>query len=101
MKRSALAVACLIILTSESGVRATFVQIDPAATYLHTSSDPDAHNTVPISLATLGLTPGMTIHIQEVGFYTTDPIAQPSEIYFFTEAVFSSSSTLLATSNLN
>jgi hypothetical protein len=92
-----------LILTAHSTKADTIVVVNVAATYLGTSADPDAQNTIPVSLSSLGLEPGDEISMQAFGdFCYYEPncfkfIVPPSPIL----GLFSTSSTLLSSSLLN
>lgn len=78
---------------------ATFVSVDSRATYLRTESD-TALDAVAVSLSFLGISSGDLIRIERLGFYTPLNPDFPDSIRYL-DAVFSGSSTLLASANLN
>jgi len=82
----------LITLVVPPAARAGFITLDSSATYLHTNDDP-ANNATAYSLASLGLTPGQTITLTEVGTYSRGP--GYANIYTDLNAVFSSTNVLL------
>jgi hypothetical protein len=79
------------------------INLDPKATYLRTSQDPDSLDSQPTDLQSLGFNPGDIVSIQGFGSYnpsvvTTDPPYPPATDVL---AVFSKSDVLLASDNLN
>ena len=93
----------LLILTAQSTKADSIIVVNVASTYLRTSDDPYAQNTIPVSLSSLGLQPGDEISMQAFGdFCYFAPncfkfIVPPSPIL----GLFSTSSTLLSSSLLN
>lgn len=77
---------------------ATYV-LSPNATYLHTSGDPGAQNSLVIDLTSLAIAPGDTIVLQQLGAYKNASASPDTATQ--TVGVFSSSATLLAASNLS
>ena len=78
----------------------TTISIDAKATYLRTNEDPQALNAVPISLDALGIKPGDSSTIIQVGDFSYSIWGWPDEA---TGAcgVFSANSTLLPAGNLH
>src|ERR1700693_1343390 len=93
----------LLILTAQNNKADSVIVDNVAATFLRTSADPDAENTVPVSLSSLGLQPGEEISMQAFGdfcYYATNcfrDLVPPQPIL----GLFSTSSTLLSSSLLN
>lgn len=83
--------------TATAAVSVTY-SLNPAGTYLHTSSDPGALSPLVVDLAALAIAPGDTITLQQLGAYKASTAG--SDTTTSTVAVFSSSTTLLAASNL-
>ncbi len=82
----------LLLLTSHTIVYGIIVSIDPRATFLRTSDD-DAHNSVPISLVSLGVSEGDYLTVKRVGDYSAYGNAE-SDVDTRMIAIFSSSATL-------
>lgn len=93
----------LLILTAQRAKADSIIVVNVAATYLLTSEDPYAQNTIPVSLSSLGLQPGDEISMQAFGdFCYFAPncfkfIVPPGPIL----GLFSTSSSLLSSSLLN
>jgi hypothetical protein len=73
-----------------------FVKIDPRHTYLRRNNDP-APNPAALALSALGLAPGNVVRIRRLGEFDNGP---GTETFGTTIALFSTSSTLLAETNL-
>jgi hypothetical protein len=93
----------LLVLSVQAAKADTIIPVDPTATYLLTNGDPGAKYAIPINLGALGLRPGDTVIFQALGnfcYYSFDCnkfIVAPPPL----DAVFSTSSTLLASGLLN
>jgi Dockerin type I domain len=72
------------------------ILLDPRATYLHTNSDPSL-NAQPVDLASLGIAPGTTITLTEVG--TFDASGGQGDTAKTLVGVFSSTNVLTASSD--
>ena len=94
--------AITITGNTEIGGAAVHVQLDPKATYLKTNNDPTALNAVAIDLVALGIAAGDLVVFEQTGDYDANG-ALPGLTDSSTgmSAVFSSSTTLTASSNLN
>jgi hypothetical protein len=83
----------------------TVISVDPGATYLLTSNDPNALDSPAISLSSLGIQDGQKIFLQAIGdfcFSIFNPAGcAASEVPSFLVGVFSSSNSLLGSTNLN
>ena len=90
---------CSVVLLTTAAASGAFLSLDPRATYLRTESDP-ALSAVAYPLASLGVSPGDFIRIERVGFYSPLNPGYPDSIRYL-DAVFSGSSTLLSSANLN
>lgn len=102
------AVVGLLALDLIAGARAvkadTVISINPMATYLLTNDDPNALNAPAISLSSLGIQDGQSITLQALGSWCpsmSNGACLYSPVSDGLIGVFSSSSTLLASTNLN
>ena len=76
--------------------------INPTATYLRNTEDPAALATLAFALADLGLVPGETVALQQLGFFQFGPSAEDFlDGIDFMIGAFSSSDVLLAPDQLN
>jgi T5SS/PEP-CTERM-associated repeat protein len=82
------------------GGTATHIVINPNATYLRTNADPLAIDAIAINLATLGIAAGDLISIEQSGEYDGNGAAAGGDAFDLV-GVFSTSTTLTASSNLN
>src|ERR1700727_2072269 len=93
----------VLMCVAQSAKADSVLVLNVGATYLHTVDDPDAQNTIPVSLSSLGLKPGDEISMQAFGefcYYKPNCflIILPPQPFM---GLFSSSSTLLAASVTN
>src|SRR5436190_4518307 len=89
----------LALVLTTATASATFVSVDPRATYLKTDSD-TAFDAVAYPLSIFAASPGDVIRIERVGFYTPLNPGYPDSVRYL-DAVFSGSATLLPSANLN
>ena len=90
----------VLVLAALAGeAQGTTIGIDARRTYLRTSSDGGALAAIPIDLASLGLAPGDKISLTRVGDFNCH--SSCGDLSISMGAVFSSSATLLASSQLN
>ncbi len=80
-----------------SAAASVFLQLNPAATYLRTNSDP-APPAVAYELATLGVAPGDRIELRRMGLWDNGPAGDQFSTLI---GIFSGSSTLLANNELH
>jgi hypothetical protein len=94
-------IACILLalLVFATEVQATTVSIDSRRTYLRTSSDPGALAAVAMELVELGLTAGDTVGLTRLGAFDCGAPCIDDRVGMI--AVFSSSNTLLASSQLH
>jgi len=90
-------VIATLLLALGAPARATDISLNPKATYLHVCNDA-ALNAPAIALADLGLAPGQTIAIEELGDWNNGPAG---DVILYLCAVFSSSSVLLDAAQLH
>lgn len=81
------------------GICQTTAAIDSRASYILTNDDPQATSAAPISLTSLGISPGDTIQIQTQGDFSFCFSSGCPEIQVPACGVFSSSATLLRANN--
>ncbi|MGI8495938.1 MAG: BACON domain-containing protein [Pyrinomonadaceae bacterium] len=87
----------------------TAIPVKPNATYLRTNDDPQSDNAVPIDLNALEIAPGDILELKQLGgyaYYSGCPACQPPissdpETATAITGVFSSTNTLLSSSQLN
>ncbi|MHB0954937.1 MAG: putative Ig domain-containing protein [Pirellulaceae bacterium] len=77
-------------------IRRHTIKIDPRSTYLHTFDDPAAQDSVPIALATLGISGGDLVRLEAIGDYAA--FGTDNEIRTSMIGAFSAGSVLSASS---
>lgn len=99
MNGKAIAGVLLALSVFTTQAHATTIGIDSRRTYLRTGSDPGALAAVPIALAGLGLTPGDSVSLTRRGAFDCGSPCIDDRGHMI--ALFSSSSTLLAITQLH
>jgi len=101
----ALGLALALLADVQAAKADTVISVNPQATYLLTNQDPIAVDSPAISLSSLGIQDGQKITLQALGDWCSsifNPLGcAASEKATSLIGVFSSSNTLLASTNLN